>query len=93
MDYDKRAVGFVRRLERAVPPRERIDFDHLEIGALFSALEVHLENGGLPEVVQAYESVFFTLATLRGVDPTRIKKATGLFRELQAYLRKSYEKT
>lgn len=56
----------------------------IEIGALFNALETHVENGlGNPNVVQAYEDLFFILATLRGVDPSCIKKAQAIFHDLR----------
>jgi len=90
MDYDKRAVGFVRRLERAVPPKGKMDFDYVETGALLNALETHLESGlGHPDVVRAYENVFVTLITLRGMHPDRIAKAKAIFHELQTSLRRS----
>lgn len=88
MGYDKRAVGYVQRLERAVPPKGRIDFEHVEFGALFDALTTHVEEGrGHPDVVHAYENVFVVLAEARGMNADRITKAKKIFRDLQQYLR------
>lgn len=90
MDYDKRAVGYVRRLERAVPPKGKLDFEHVEIGALLNAIETHVENGtGHPDVVQSYEDVFVLLTTLRGVAADRVNRAKTIFRDLKQYLSKS----
>lgn len=89
MGYDKRAVGFVQRLERAVPPRGKLDFEHVEFGALFNALTAHVEEGrGHPDVVQAYEDLFVVLAELRGIDADRVTKAKKILRDLQQYLRR-----
>jgi len=90
MDYDKRAAAYVARLNRAVAPRTRLDPVAMEIGALFNALEVHVENGlGHPNVVQAYEDLFLALATLRGVDTGHIKKAQTIFHDLRQYVANS----
>lgn len=87
MDYDKRAVGYVRRLERTVPPKGKLDFEHIEFGAIFNALTAHVEEGrGHPDFVQAYESLFTILAEIRGVRPDRVAKAKNILRDLQQYL-------
>jgi hypothetical protein len=94
MEYDKRAVAYVARLERAVPPKGKMDFEHVEFGALFNALTTHVENGlGHPDVVQAYEHTFVVLATLRAVHPDRITKAKVIFHDLRKHLRRSLPDT
>jgi hypothetical protein len=82
MVYDERAVSHVGRLRRVVPRRFRFDDAAVELGALFNALQAHLEKGGAVAVVEAYRQPFIALATLRGIDPARIKKATSLFEKL-----------
>jgi hypothetical protein len=90
MNYDRRAVGYVRRLERAVPPKGKLDFEYVEIGALLNAIETHLESGmGHADVVQCYENVFVLLTSLRGFSSERIGKAKAIFRDLKQYLRTS----
>lgn len=90
MGYDKRAAGFVQRLERTVLPRDKLSFEHVEFGALLNALTVHIEEGGgHPEVVEAYEGLFIILAEIRGVSGDRVTKAREIFRGLQQYLRQS----
>jgi len=86
MAYDPRAVSYVGRLRRAVPRRFRFDDAAVELGALFNALETHLEKGGDVAVVEAYRQAFIALATLRGIAPTPIEKATTIFGRLTRYL-------
>jgi hypothetical protein len=87
VSYDERAVSYVKKLERALPPKARLDPDHVEFGALFNALECHIEAGrGHPDVVQSYQQVLVTLASVRGVAEKRVTKATKIFAELTHYL-------
>ncbi len=86
MAYDERAVAHVGRLRRAVPRRSRFDDAAVELGALFNALEAHLENGGDVAVVEAYRRVFVALATLRHVDLAHVDNATAIFEKLTQYL-------
>jgi hypothetical protein len=86
MAYDARAVSHVVRLRRAVPRRSQFDDVAVELGALFNALEAHLENGGDVAVVAAYRQAFAALATLREIDPAHIDKATTIFDKLTQYL-------
>jgi hypothetical protein len=87
MAYDERAVSHVGRLRRAVSRRSRFDDAAVELGALFNALEAHLENGGEFAVVEAYRRAFVALATLRHVDLAQVEKATAIFEKLMQYLR------
>jgi hypothetical protein len=86
MAYDARAVSHVARLRRAVPRRSRFDDSAVELGALFNALEAHLEKGGHVAVVEAYHRAFLALANLRHIDAARIEKATAIFENLTRYL-------
>ena len=86
MAYDAQAVSHVARLRRAVPRRWRFDDAAIELGALFNALQAHLEKGGHVAVVEAYHQTFVALAALRHIDPARIDKATAIFENLTRYL-------
>ena len=86
MAYGARAASHLARLRRAVPRRCRFDDAAVELGALFNALEAHLEKGGHVAVVEAYHRAFVALANLRRIDPARIEKATTIFEDLTRYL-------
>lgn len=90
MAYDERAVAHVSRLRRAVPRKSRFDDTAVELGALFNALEAHLEKGGHVAVVEAYQQTFLALATARNVEPAHIKKATNIFDNLRRYLSNAF---
>jgi hypothetical protein len=76
------ALSPVDRLRRAVPRRFGFDAAAVELGALFGALQAHLEKGGDLAVVEACRESFITLATLRGIDPACIEKATTILQKL-----------